>query len=481
MYQTDQIQEQQQITKGRAAGEFTGSPVSLYLHLPFCVRKCRYCDFLSGPYDAAVRRRYLRALETEIRLSAETFGNGNFSLESFGNGSFSLESFGNGSFSLESFGFLKRGADFAGNGNERLSADTVFLGGGTPSLLDADELAHLMAVLSESFRILPGAEITMECNPGTVDREKLLAFREAGINRLSIGVQSFRDEELKLLGRIHTAEEARQCVLDARWAGFDNISLDLISALPGQNIDQWMESLREATALAPEHISAYSLILEDGTPLKEAALEGKLPRLPDEDEDRKMYHETRSFLAEHGYRRYEISNYAKKGFESRHNSGYWTGHPYLGFGIGAASFYAGCRWSHTGSMTSYLQALESAGASAGALTKSDGESLSSAEKATGRRGQEPAEVLESIYEEKEILSEKDRMAEFMFLGLRRMQGVSEAEFLRRFGRTMEEVYGSVLKRYQELHMLQREGGRIFLTERGIDVSNAVMADFLPDS
>lgn len=425
----------------RAAGEFTGSPVSLYLHLPFCVRKCRYCDFLSGPYDAAVRRRYLRALETEIRLSAETFG----------------------------------------NGNERLSADTVFLGGGTPSLLDADELAHLMAVLSESFRILPGAEITMECNPGTVDREKLLVFREAGINRLSIGVQSFRDEELKLLGRIHTAEEAKQCVLDARWAGFDNISLDLISALPGQNIDQWMESLREAVALAPEHISAYSLILEDGTPLKEAALEGKLPRLPDEDEDRKMYHETRSFLAEHGYHRYEISNYAKKGFESRHNSGYWTGHPYLGFGIGAASFYAGCRWSHTGSMTSYLQALESAGASAGALTKSDGESLSSAEKATDRRGQEPAEILESIYEEKEILSEKDQMAEFMFLGLRRMQGVSEAEFLRRFGRTMEEVYGPVLKRYQELHMLQREGGRIFLTERGIDVSNAVMADFLLDS
>lgn len=454
----------------RAAGEFTGSPVSLYLHLPFCVRKCRYCDFLSGPYDAAVRRRYLRALETEIQLSAETFSNGKFSLESFGNGSFSLES----------FGFLKRGADFVGDGNERLSADTVFLGGGTPSLLDADELAHLMAVLSESFRILPGAEITMECNPGTVDREKLLAFREAGINRLSIGVQSFQDEELKLLGRIHTAEEAKQCVLDARWAGFDNISLDLISALPGQNIDQWMESLREAAALAPEHISAYSLILEDGTPLKEAALEGKLPHLPDEDEDRKMYHETRSFLAEHGYHRYEISNYAKKGFESRHNSGYWTGHPYLGFGIGAASFYADCRWSHTRSMTSYLQALESAGASAGASAKSDGESLSSAEKATGHRCQEYAEVLESIYEEKEILSERDRMAEFMFLGLRRMQGVSEAEFLRRFGRTMEEVYGSVLKRYQELHMLQREGGRIFLTERGIDVSNAVMADFLPD-
>ena len=440
----------------RAAGEFTGSPVSLYLHLPFCVRKCRYCDFLSGPYDAAVRRRYLRALETEIRLSAETFGNGSFIPESIGD--------------------QERGADLAGNGNERLSADTVFLGGGTPSLLDADELAHLMAVLSESFRILPGAEITMECNPGTVGREKLLAFREAGINRLSIGVQSFRDEELKLLGRIHTAEEARQCVLDARWAGFDNISLDLISALPGQNIGQWMESLREAVALAPEHISAYSLILEDGTPLKEAALEGKLPRLPDEDEDRKMYHETRSFLAEHGYHRYEISNYAKKGFESRHNSGYWTGHPYLGFGIGAASFYADCRWSHTRSMTSYLQALESAGASA----KSDRESLSSAEKATGHRYQEYAEVLESIYEEKEILSEKDRMAEFMFLGLRRMQGVSEAEFLRCFGRTMEEVYGPVLKRYQELHMLQREGGRIFLTERGIDVSNAVMADFLPD-
>lgn len=383
-------------------------PISLYVHYPFCVRKCRYCDFLSGPAGPQIRERYLRALEREIRL--------------------------------------------AGRKMQR-PVDTVFLGGGTPSLMSAEELSHLMKVLQESFSVFSNAEITMECNPGTVDEEKLCAFRKAGVNRLSIGVQSFRDEELRLLGRIHTADEARACAADARRAGFENLSLDLMSALPGQTYNQWMESLREAAALSPEHISAYSLILEEGTPLREEEEQGKLPPLPEEEEDRAMYHDTESFLARYGYHRYEISNYARDGFESRHNSGYWTGHPYLGLGTGAASYLGNRRWSNVRSLARYLEILE----------KTDYEEASM-----------------QIRENEEILDEKDQMAEFMFLGLRRMEGVSEQEFRQRFHRTMDEVYGPVIRRYQELDLLKRTDGRIFLTRAGIDVSNTVMSDFLLD-
>ena len=419
----------------RTAGGNAGCPVSLYLHFPFCVRKCRYCDFLSGPADGAVRKRYLRALEREAQISAEIFRNERVSWNLSGQ--------------------PKGSGRFEAADGKALCIDTVFIGGGTPSLMSGTELQHLMRVLRENFRILPDAEITMECNPGTVDQEKLTAFRKAGVNRLSIGVQSFRDEELRLLGRIHTADEARTCFLDARAAGFDNISLDLISALPGQSGAQWMESLREAVRLFPEHISAYSLILEDGTPLKEEEEAGKLSPVPEEELDRKMYHDTKEFLAQYGYHRYEISNYAREDFESRHNSGYWTGHPYLGFGIGAASYFGNRRWSHTRSLVKYLEILE---------------------KTVGAR----KEIPEGLYEEEEILNDKDRMAEFMFLGLRRMRGVSEKEFERRFGRSMESVYGLTLNRYQKFGMLKREEGKVFLTDAGIDVSNAVMADFLLD-
>ncbi len=447
----------------RTAGGCAGSPVSLYLHFPFCVRKCRYCDFLSGPADAGVRERYLRALEREVTLSAEALQSGGISSvpgESLTGRTADCSrghSAAKGEAGQDISGRSKRIAGSGAADGQALYVDTVFLGGGTPSLMSGEELGHLMRVLRESFRILPDAEITMECNPGTVDRKKLTEFRRTGVNRLSIGVQSFREEELRLLGRIHTAEEARECFLDARAAGFGNISLDLISALPGQSGAQWMESLREAVRLSPEHISAYSLILEDGTPLKEEVDAGKLPPLPEEELDRKMYHDTKTFLAQHGYYRYEISNYAREGFESRHNSGYWTGHPYLGFGIGAASYYGNHRWSHTRSLVRYLELLEDSGPD------------------ESRR-----KLPEGLYEEEECLSVKDRMAEFMFLGLRRMQGVSEGEFETCFGRSMESVYGPVLKRYLELGMLERKEGNVFLTDAGIDVSNAVMADFLLD-
>lgn len=393
---------------GRTAGAIPAGPVSLYVHFPFCVQKCRYCDFLSEPADQKIRARYLRALEREIRLSGRYYGHP--------------------------------------------SADTVFFGGGTPSLMSGEELEELMDAVRESFAILPGAEISMECNPGTADRKKLADYRRAGISRLSVGVQSFRDEELLLLGRIHTAEEAKDCIGSAREAGFSNLSLDLMSALPGQTMEEWMESLRTAAELSPEHISAYSLILEDGTPLKEAAERGELPPFPSEDLDRAMYHETERFLAQYGYHRYEISNYAKEGFESRHNSGYWTGHPYLGFGTGAASYLGNRRWSNVRSLAEYLAVLEA----------------------------ESEDILTALQEETELLSVKDQMAEFMFLGLRRMAGVSEEAFRQRFHCTMDEIYGPVIRRYQDLQLLERENGRLLLTRAGIDVSNTVMADFLLD-
>ncbi len=405
------------------AGENAEQAVSLYLHFPFCVRKCRYCDFLSGPGQRDVQERYLRALETELRETAEAIKNN------------------------ESAG--------------RLAVDTVFLGGGTPSLLPGEAVQGLLDVIRSCCDVQQDAEITMECNPGTASRQTLSAYRCAGVNRLSVGVQSFRDEELRLLGRIHSSRQARECFEQAREAGFANISLDLMSALPGQTMEEWLYSLSEAAALGPEHISAYSLILEEGTELYRMAEEGTLPLLPEEELDRDMYHRTKEILAGHGYHRYEISNYAREGYESRHNSGYWTGHSYLGFGTGAASLWKGMRWSHTRSLTAYCERLESIRDRKETLQVPWGNAPDSA-----------------LYEDTEHLSEQDQMEEFMFLGLRRMEGVSVEAFQNRFGTSMESVYGAVIRRYRELGLLQEAGGRVFLTDAGIDVSNTVMADFL---
>ena len=268
-------------------------PLSLYLHIPFCVRKCRYCDFLSGPQDQETREAYVRSLIREI----------------------------------EEQSVCPRGT----------CVDTVFFGGGTPSVLTGGQVAGIMEALKGFFSIREDAEISMEMNPGTADAEKLLAFKRAGINRLSMGVQSMRDDELRTLGRIHTADQARQIYQMARDAGFRNINLDLMSALPGQKISDWEKTLLQTVNLGPEHISAYSLIIEEGTPFSHM----QLPQLPTEEEDRAMYHLTKDLLGEYGYRRYEISNYARAGYACRHNCGYWTGHEYLGLGLGASSYISG--------------------------------------------------------------------------------------------------------------------------------------------
>ena len=390
-----------------------GGPVSLYLHFPFCERKCRYCDFLSGPAGEETREEYVDLLCREIEL---------------------------------------RAGEITAPSESAAAVDSIFIGGGTPSLMTPVQAARVMDTIRSRYQVLPDAEISMEANPGTVDPEKLRGFKAAGISRISIGVQSFDDSELRLLGRIHTAAEARETFHAAREAGFDNINLDLMSALPGQNIETWSHTLKEAVSLGPEHISAYSLIIEEGTPLASLLDSGELPDLPSEEEDRRMYHFTKQFLASEGYRRYEISNYAKAGYECRHNCGYWTGHEYHGMGLGASSCLGSERFRNPDKMNDYRKAVNDTN---------------------------EYDPVNAMRRERQTLTREDRMEEFMFLGLRMTEGVSEKEFEKRFGVKMEDIYGGVLHRHLEQNVIRRTPDhRIALTEYGLDVASYVMADYL---
>ena len=283
-------------------------PLELYVHIPFCIRKCAYCDFVSGPGTKAMQKEYEEALLAEIDAAEETA--------------------------------------------ER-EVISVFFGGGTPSAVDAGMLARVMEKLRSKYVFSEDAEITLEANPGTLDAEKLKCYRKSGFNRISIGCQSVHDEELKRLGRIHTFAEFQESFALARDAGFANINVDLMSGLPEQSEEKWEESLRTIAELSPEHISAYSLIVEPGTPFAEQKLD-----LPDEDTEREMYARTAEILAEYGFFQYEISNYAKPGYECRHNIVYWTMDEYIGLGIGAASFFNGRRYSNTLDMKQYIRTME---------------------------------------------------------------------------------------------------------------------------
>lgn len=388
--------------------------LSLYIHIPFCVRKCAYCDFLSYPAGDSSRQDYLHALLSEIRAAGPW---------------------------LRSHGKTGPAA--------RPTVDTIYLGGGTPSLLTPAQVEAILAAVQETFHVLPDAEISMECNPGTATEETLSGYRQAGVNRLSIGVQSFHDKELRTIGRIHTRQQAIDCYENARRAGFDNVSLDLMSALPGQTLVSWRENLEVARSLGPDHLSCYSLILEEGTPLLARYEAGTLLPLPDEEADRAMVHETNRLLAEHGLVQYEISNYARPGRECRHNIGYWTGHEYLGLGLGSSSML------HTGD--GYVRCKNTSDPA---------------------RYAAQAENLEALHEEMQVLTLVDRMEEYMFLGLRLNRGVSEAEFRARFGRNLETVYPGITGQYVDAGLLERTGERIMLTERGRDLANTVMAAYI---
>lgn len=379
-------------------------PFEIYVHIPFCVKKCAYCDFLSFPADTDTKNRYVESLLSEIRCEKD---------------------------------------------RKDHCVSTVFFGGGTPSLLRGGQIARILGALREKFAFSKDAEVTVECNPGTLDAEKLLAYREAGVNRLSLGLQSASDAELALLGRIHTWEDFLQSFSLARAAGFDNINVDLMSGLPGQSASSWERTLKEALSLRPEHISAYGLMIEEGTPFYEAYGEDEARRergeesavLPSEEEERRMYRMTGGLLQKAGYRRYEISNYALPGMECRHNIGYWQRTPYLGFGLGASSFTDNCRSVNNTRLPEYLR----------------GEWKGTADPP---------------------LTQKEQMEETMFLGLRMSGGVSEAAFAAQFHTTLQEVYGAALEKFLQEGLIARTDGAVFLTGRGIDVSNYVLAEFL---
>lgn len=376
--------------------------LGLYIHIPFCIKKCAYCDFLSWSGDKDQKEEYVRDLEQEIR-SYKTFA-----------------------------------ADY--------QVSTVYFGGGTPSILETGQIERIMEALRQTFRIEKKAEITLEMNPGTARKEKLKVYRQLGINRLSIGIQSVKNENLKLLGRIHTYEDFLESYHMAREAGFDNISGDLISSLPGQTLEEWKEELEILIRTPLEHLSVYQLIIEEGTEFYERYGEHE-ELLPDDETSREIYLWTGEYLENQGFRQYEISNYARAGKESRHNLRYWERKDYLGLGLGAASMIRNMRMSNTRDWEKYR---------------------------TGCR--DPRKIREEV----EFLEEPRQIEEFMFLGLRKTRGVSRKEFRRTFGKDLDLIYEKTLKKYLENGMLQESGDRIFLSEEGILLSNQIFADFLFD-
>ena len=412
------------------------NPLMVYIHIPFCVKKCGYCDFLSFDNiseEAGYREAYINSLCSEIKA------------------------------------FKNRAAGRC--------VTSVFIGGGTPSSLDGRYIDKIIDALGAAFDISLSAEVSIECNPGTVSREKLELYRKCGVNRISFGLQSTDNEELRILGRIHTYEDFLESYRLARKAGFENINIDLMSAIPGQTLYKWSQNIKRAAGLKPEHISAYSLIIEEGTPFYDMyagtgtegfegqrhlthestdsadgyAAEGISPGkgtgqairpLPDEDTERRMYYLTREILGDYGFVRYEISNYSRKGYECRHNCGYWQGTDYAGFGLGAASLFNGSRYSDTKDIVKYIS----------------GEWIEK----------------ESVH----CLSQDEKIEEFMFLGLRMDKGVAVSEFKERFARNLEDVYGSKLKWLTADGFMFFDNGRWRLTDLGVDVSNRVLAEFL---
>lgn len=402
--------------------------LSIYIHIPFCARKCLYCDFLSGPASVGEMEDYVNLLLREIKERSIFYGDH--------------------------------------------KVVSIFFGGGTPSLLPARETGRILEGVRDGFFVAGDAEITAECNPGTVTAQKLRDYITSGINRLSIGLQSTDDEELARIGRIHSYSDFLETYTAAREAGFRNVNIDLMAGLPGQGMASYTRTLERVAALSPEHISAYSLILEEGTPLY---VSQDAYTFPDEEEDREMYELTGRYLEAAGFHRYEISNYAKEGQECRHNKVYWRRGDYVGFGLGASSMVQNVRWKNPEDHMSYADCVETMGyggsewtfgsGSAPCIMRPQDKSFAKMLRRTGR-----CEVQE--------LTTQEQMEEFMFLGLRLTEGVDLEEFRRNFGKTAADVYGRQISSFLAQGLLEREGQRIKLTSRGIDVSNAVFAAFL---
>ena len=373
--------------------------ISLYIHIPFCAQKCLYCDFPSFARKDHLRKAYIEALNKEIISLREKHNN--------------------------------------------LEINTIFIGGGTPSVLESDELEYLLKEVAK-LNIAKDIEYSMECNPGNLTEEKLEVMKKYGVNRISMGLQAKQDNLLKGLGRIHNYKTFKENFLLAKKVGFNNINVDLMFGLPNQRLNEWEETLREIISLEPAHISAYSLIIEEGTAFYNLYENDKL-KLPTEEEERKMYHLAKKILEENGFNQYEISNYAKEGKECRHNLAYWNMDNWIGVGSAAASYINGKRIKNISSVEKYINSIN-----------------------------EKREAVEEIINN----SKNDNMEEFMFMGLRKINGIDENEFKNRFSMNINDVYGEILNKYIDEGLLIRESGRIFLSEKGIEISNIIMADFL---
>lgn len=367
------------------------NPKGLYIHIPFCIKKCNYCDFLSFAGKESQFSTYVEKMAEEIR-------------------------------SL----------------HQKESVDTIFFGGGTPSILSMEQFDVIMSSIHESFSIDKDAEISMECNPGTLSLDKLRFYKSVGINRISMGVQSFQNDELKALGRIHTKEEAIESYKWMRKAGFQNINFDLMSGIPLQTMESYQQTLACAMELDPEHISAYSLIIEENTPFFDMYQDASPVS---EDLDREMYDYTKHFLQKYGYHRYEISNYAKKDYECKHNLKYWSGEDYLGIGLGACSKLGAKRLRNEVDLMKYIEIG-------------------------------PCPLVE------EELTLEDEMSEFFILGLRKTKGVSLREFQERYGKEKLKKYQDVIWKFIKIGALEQRNEYIFFTDYGLDCSNIVLSEFL---
>ena len=379
----------------------TSSNLGIYIHIPFCIRKCRYCDFSSFVVaDTSVHDAYVTNLCKEIENRKNEVG-----------------------------------TDYL--------VDSIYLGGGTPSILAPKHISKILNTISKNYNILENVEITIEANPGAISKSSLSSYYESGINRLSIGAQSFNNDILGFLGRIHKAEDTIAGYADAISAGFENISLDLIFGIPEQSLEMWASDLKSAITLGPKHISHYSLQIEEGTPIYNDWEQGKIKQL-DEEVDREMYHTAEEILNGAGYQRYEISNSSKPNYESRHNLKYWNMDEYMGFGLGAHSYTNRCRYSNTSVLQEYLDADDTIN-------------------------------MQNFFHENTL---DEEMSEFIFLGLRRSEGISLDEFNRRFKKNFENLYGVKTKEMIGKGLLVVERGNLRLTTLGFDLANTVFCEYV---
>lgn len=374
--------------------------LGLYIHIPFCVKKCKYCDFNSFKLNINEKRKYLNSLKREMELYKENL--------------------------------------------EDKSIDSIFVGGGTPSILNEEEIKILFQNIKNNFQIKDSAEITMECNPGTLTLNKLKTMKECGVNRLSIGLQAVQNNHLEYIGRVHTYEEFEKNYYQAKEVGFENINVDLMYALPNQSKEDWMESLEKVVKLNPTHISAYSLILEENTELFNMYEKHEFELL-DEDTDIEMYEYTISYLKSNGYNQYEISNYAKKGFECKHNILYWKCENYVGLGVSASGFLNETRYNNLCELDEYEEIIHS--------------------------GKKPIE-----WEEK--LSIKDEIEESIFLGLRMNEGIKFKDFYEKYNFNFEEEYKNEIDKLKKMKLIETKDEGMKLTQKGREISNSVFVEFM---